>query len=284
MSFYCDGSKDEKSGFSGAGVVSVDKDLMPDLAMPLGKYTSSYFCEILAIHNCVTYLLHTKISRQDIIIYSDCQAALLSLKAYSFNSRIVFETFCYLQKLSSRNRLTLIWVPGHSGFVYNEQADSTARAAVLSNYETYLVEPILPITITYCKTALRDVLRELQIDDWRKRVDVRQSRLMMSKPQRNLTKTLLCFSRRKLRLLTFVLSGHAPVNRHLFLMKQVPDAHCQYCKLELETMIHIIVTCPRWSRVRAEIFGSEYLDLSEILDLPWPILLKFIEMTGRFIQ
>ena len=282
MSFYCDGSRDETIGFSGAGVISADRDYMLDLVLPLGKYTSSYSCEISAINHCVLNLLQCKVSNKDIIIYSDCQAALLGLKAYSFHSRLVYETFCNLQKLSKHNRVALAWVPGHSGFELNELADSVARSAVMANNDYFLVEPLLPITITYCKSTLCEVLRRLQIDAWRLRSDVRQSRLMMSKPQKNHVKWLLRLSRGRLRLITYVLSGHGPVNRHLHLMNLVPSAQCTFCRLESETMVHYIAVCPKWSRCRAEIFGSEYLSNTEILDLPWPPILQFMELTGRF--
>ncbi len=97
-----------------------------DLCLPLGRYATVFQVEVYAILSCLKSELLEGITGQNMIICSDSQAALKALLAPRVSSRLVAECLAELQKVVGQNRLQLLWVPAHSGFLGNEEADRLA--------------------------------------------------------------------------------------------------------------------------------------------------------------
>ena len=55
--------------------------------------------------------------------------ALRGLSSPKVTSKLVVECQDELQALANNNEVTLIWVPGHHGFLGSEEADNLARKA-----------------------------------------------------------------------------------------------------------------------------------------------------------
>jgi RNase H len=58
---------------------------------------------------------------------SDSQAALIALESYNFTSKLVAECLDSLKRLTTKCKLTLMWISGHTGVDGNEQADRLAN-------------------------------------------------------------------------------------------------------------------------------------------------------------
>lgn len=56
-----------------------------------------------------------KYMSKEITIMSDSQAAQKSLSAYNLSSKLVWECRRKLDELANKNKVILIWVPGHAG-------------------------------------------------------------------------------------------------------------------------------------------------------------------------
>ncbi|GBP11128.1 Retrovirus-related Pol polyprotein from type-1 retrotransposable element R1 4 [Eumeta japonica] len=120
--WFTDGSKLE-DGSAGAGIVGPNFQR----AVAMGKTATVFQAEVHAIELCARECLRRNVIRADICILSDSQAALKALTSYSFRSRLVWECYEILQALSLRNKLVLVWIPGHEGHEGNERADCLAK-------------------------------------------------------------------------------------------------------------------------------------------------------------
>lgn len=66
-------------------------------------------------------------SDKNIIICTDSQGALNLLSSPYINSKTAIECIRKLNEIGSINRICLTWVPGHSSFEGNKQADTLAK-------------------------------------------------------------------------------------------------------------------------------------------------------------
>jgi hypothetical protein len=54
-----------------------------------------------------------------------------------------------------------------------------------------------------------------------------------------------------------IFTGHAPVRGHLFIMRLFDgDPTCRFCRMETETVQHIICCCEALARQRYNVFGK----------------------------
>ncbi|XP_074039468.1 ribonuclease H-like [Leptinotarsa decemlineata] len=144
---YTDGSKTEEG--VGAGITK------PKIKVSLrsGKKGTIFQAETVAIRHCAKELLRQEFKENTISIYSDSQAAIKAISSMQVNSKLVWNC---LQELGSQNRLSLAWVPGHTGYKGNEEADSLAR-------EGARCSPIGPES--FCGTA--KALRKTCNSNWK---------------------------------------------------------------------------------------------------------------------
>ena len=65
---------------------------------------------------------------QTVVILSDSQAALKALASPVVKQMLVGNCINNLNFLGQNNQVMLMWVPGHSNIVGNEEADTLAKA------------------------------------------------------------------------------------------------------------------------------------------------------------
>ena len=65
---------------------------------------------------------------------TDSQAAIKALSACTTTSQLVWECRRKLDVLSKRNKVTLVWVPGHVGISGNEKADQLAKEGAATSF------------------------------------------------------------------------------------------------------------------------------------------------------
>jgi hypothetical protein len=62
-----------------------------------------------------------------------------------------------------------------------------------------------------------------------------------------------------------VLTGHAPVRRHLYIMDLFDgDPACRFCRMETETVQHIICCCEVLAHQRYNVFGKLFAEQKDI--------------------
>ncbi|GBP16688.1 hypothetical protein EVAR_73901_1 [Eumeta japonica] len=143
--WFTDGSKLE-DGSAVAGIFGPNFQR----AVAMGKTATVFQAEVHAIELCSRECLRRNVIRTDICILSDSQAALKALTSYLFLSRLVWECYEILQALSLRNKLVLVWIPGHEG---NESVDCLAKRGTVRPFIG--PEPFCGLT-----TALDNIIRQ----------------------------------------------------------------------------------------------------------------------------
>jgi hypothetical protein len=174
-------------------------------------------------------------------------------------SEQVVECLEALSALASLNEVTLIWVPRHCGVPGNEEADKFARQASVM----LLLDPELKLGIPRC--SAREVIKnwtEYQhYIAWKDLPAHRHGKLFIGRPCKTRAEDLLKLSRHQLKMAVAVLTGHAPVRRHLFIMALFDgDPTCGFCRMETETVQHIICCCEVLAHQRYHVFGKLFAE------------------------
>ena len=81
-----------------------------------------------------------------------------------------------------------------------------------------------------------------------------------------------------------VLTGHANKNLHLFRMKIADTPECQQCGFHEETVEHLIGSCPRYNRLRLDLFGNNTILSKDFHTLSLRNILIFMKKCKKFIK
>jgi hypothetical protein len=109
----------------------------------------------------------------------------------------------------------------------------------------------------------------------------RHGKLFIGRPCKRRADDLLKLSRCQLKTAVTVLTGHAPVRRHLHIMDLFDgDLTLRFCRMETETVQHIICCCEALARQRYNVFGKLFAEPKDISTSSLKDLCLFIRGTG----
>ena len=90
-------------------------------------------------------------------------------------------------------------------------------------------------------------------------------KLFIGRPCKKKVDDLLKLSRRQLKMVTAIFTGHAPVTGHLYTMGLFDgDPICRFCVMETETVQHIICCCEALAGQRYDVFGRLIVEPKDI--------------------
>ena len=195
------------------------------------------------------------------MINCDSKSAIQAINSTVIKSKTTLKALNLLNSLGKTNKVTLSWIPAHSGFEGNELADTIAKAGS-ANENNSATSVLLPIPRSISYAALRRKTRE----DWKisRKVDPPKMFNMMWRDK--FAKELSSMSRRDLRVATQLLTGHAALNYHLRKLNPAVNTTCPLCECEDETVSHFLGKCPALGRTRAEYFDTYYCTGTDIFD------------------
>ena len=281
---YTDGSKLE-TGRTGAGVVfhNNENELViheKECILPLGSLSTVFQAEIMGIQRACELLLAKGVENRSIAICSDSQSAIKALNKPQQVATTVINCAQKLNELGTRNNLSLYWVPGHASIPGNERADERARAA--SSMVTAGPEPTLPVATASMRLEIRNWVRMGHDEEWRQRTDCRLSRLSLPQVDSRVAKAAIKASRRSLRKILQVISGHCNLALHRFKTGIANSAICPKCGIDNESVAHFIASCPFYRNLRTRIFGRHAMEEPPALT-PKTIkpLTRYVEASGR---
>ena len=269
--YFTDGSKFNNN--TGAGVYGEKGSFK--ISSSLGDFPTVYQMELYAIILCLERVKTKNIENKKIFIISDSQAALKSLIKTEVTSKLAWDCIYYLNLLAMKNKITLMWVPGHNGILGNEEADTLAKKGteMIMNGPS----PFCGIPIEIAKTRIKEWLRLKTVDEWYKRIDARHSRSFINKPSFERTFNLLKKTRHEVRLLTAYLTGHGPFKHHLKRMGLTENSTCRFCDFDEETAEHILCECEALAHKRNQILGIGFPTSSDYNEIKLDVLLNFLK-------
>ena len=244
----------------------------------LGDNATVYQAEITAVTRAAIKLLEIEVSDKAINFYIDNQGVLKTIRKLSTDKKTACECKRVLNKLTEyNNTVSLNWVPAHSFHLGNEVADRLAKRG--ANTTDTGLEPRIPISEQKLKTHIKQWSKADHDKMWKNKVDCRQSRLVL--PDVNHRWKILRYEKRHVRVLTQLVTGHANLKRHRYLMKLEDDPQCHICQTE-ETAIHLLTNCARYNVIRAAIFGNPTISVEHIKNYSLSKILKFANETKRW--
>ena len=229
ITWYTDGSLTAEG--AGAGVIGPRKMYFE----PMGRYTSIFQAEIYAIDKCASFNLQRNYRGQNIAILTDSQAAIKALRSNQVNSKLVWECLERLNTLGSSNKVWILWVPGHAGLEGNEAADELAKKG--AGMPLHGPEPFCGIGNGFMAMNLRNEEKRLRELYWAGLPGMEQSRVLIGGYEPMRTKDCLNLTKKNLRIIVGILTGHCRLNYHLGKLGISTDTACRCCEEEDETSI-----------------------------------------------
>ena len=267
--FYTDGSKME-NGQVGAGVFGP----RTKLAIPMGGYPSIFQAETYAITACVAHCLLRTYNNAKIYILSDSRAILQALDSHTFESKLVWECMMLLNSLGRTNKVTLMWVPGHTGVHGNDMADHLAKEGGKTSFIG--PQPFCGFPKSHQTLMLKNWENKRKQEVWESTLGQKQAKRFLSY-ESGWTKKILLLKKIEIRKMTGILTGHCPVNYHLKNIGKVLDNNCRFCKEATETAEHILCNCEAIHQQRQIYLNSRFIESNTVRQLDPRQVVKFIE-------
>lgn len=271
MSVYVDAAV--AGNRAGIGLVCYDLNIKESLKLKNSSDIIS--AETLAIEEAAQICLKTGITNKTIAFFTDSQEALKRIEASETRFRTTLSCVNTLNRLTSRNRRVEVrWLPKRMKKYQHMEADRLAKAA-MHRLTSQVDNP-------GCEDEEGNSILE-----W---VERRTNRRWEEAPFENIkvmfngfgderTTGILRFCKKDLRLLTYLLTSHAPIRSFLYKMGRSDTPNCRFCKTPgaKETTFHILTDCEADSidMARRVNFGRGHLEESELAELSVKSLLTF---------
>ena len=271
INVFTDGSKNEIG--SGAAYILKGHSIELQEYFNLGEYATVFQAEIFAINTASLALLEVQTADQTINFYIDSRGAIMALESYTVKDKSVEECKRHLNKLVEYgNRVRLNWIPGHSDQKGNEIADRLAKRGV--ELEVDGITPRIPISKCVITKAIKDWTAREHDKRWQNRTDCRQSKLVLPSTTHGWSRHILKRDRDDIRLLTQLVTGHANLQYHRFVMGLEDNDMCDKCG-DRQSAVHVLAECPEYIGLRMCIFGRPILYMDEIRTYSIDKVLKF---------
>ena len=161
----------------------------------------------------------------------------------------------------------------------NEVADRLAKRG--AEQTTHGPCPWVPTARCIIKSQLNDWCDAICEDKWRSRNDCRQSKILMPKLKHKWRRCILNRTKSQLRVMVQLVTGHANLRRHRFLMNLEESPICE-CGEEEETSIHLLTRCPLQARNRWHYLGRATIKEEDLRNKHISSILRFARATNKW--
>ena len=164
---------------------------------------------------------------------------------------------------ATENRVTLLWIPGHSEIKGNNTSDKLAKLAVRENFTG--PEPVVGVSRRLVTEEINSWLTEEHQKEWNMATGCRQAKALMgtmlnSKRAAELRK----LGKNEVTALVEILIGHGNLGYHRHKIGLTNSPLCRLCGVDDETSAHILCHCPAIACKRLALTGSNCIRESDI--------------------
>ncbi|XP_055858922.1 retrovirus-related Pol polyprotein from type-1 retrotransposable element R1 isoform X1 [Episyrphus balteatus] len=204
---FTDGSKMDCG--VGSGVYYESLNISKSFRLP--NFASVFQAELLAFKEACKLLRVYPNQSQNTAILTDSQAAIKAIDSVTTSSKLVQQCREELSLLSGSLTITLIWIPGHSGFEGNEKADELARQG--SALHESLAEIVnIPIGVMKGDIFLKYLTKAN--NRWHNLTSCVISRKIWPTYNKSKTYDLISRPRKDISRIVAVCTGHWPIGEH----------------------------------------------------------------------
>jgi ribonuclease HI len=243
----------------------------------MGPKATVFLAEVRAISTIATVLMQCK--KQKIVIRCDSQAAIKAISSINICSKTVAECRRLLNKLGSKNTVSISWIKAHSAHAGNESADRLAKMGAN--------QTIGPPRFKYyeASASFSQSLIERSNRKWQRRWDkdptmYKHSKCFIKLIKNNITKLnhLLKYRDRDTvgKVIQFI-TGHCNFMYYTSKIHNFLDPSCRRCQEEDETPIHLIKDCKTLIYTRRMVFDGQEV-LNDNFDWNATQVLRFMKM------
>ncbi|XP_032685191.1 uncharacterized protein LOC116850698 [Odontomachus brunneus] len=194
-------------------------------SIPLGGLATVFQAEVMAILRYAETLAVNDSANQHFYICSDSRAAIHALAKTTTESAVVWDCMQALARLGESNKITLVWVPGHQGFLGNEIADELAKLGIQMDPATQIVGVPFVTGIN----IIRGWLEREHVGSWRAEGGCRTAKQLMEQPSPGRANELLAMNRLRLKVGLGLLTGHITLRSHLNKLGLTEQSDCRLC-------------------------------------------------------
>jgi len=185
------------------------------------------------------------------------------------------------------------WTPGHRDITGNEAADMAARKATEGDTSAahqlpkYLRNQ-LPDSRSAAQQAFNTKLKRLAAKLWERSPRYQRMNLMVpGLPRASYFNSIAKLPRKHTSIITQLITGHAPLNKHLHRIGKADTATCPCCHKHEETITHFLLHCPVHQQARALMMAEIPVDEQNLAGFlatheNRKQLLNFVSRTTRF--
>lgn len=234
--------------------------------------------EVSAINLAASFIIKENIINRNICIYTDSLEAIRTLSGGVINSSTTLDCINALNRAASLNlSLRVSWIDKISRGFAHDRADKLAKEA--TTFSAPSVE-ILPNKTILDELFAKQRQKALETD-WNAN-KARITKVMLDGPGDPRLQNKPKFNRRDTKTLIAMLSGHAPLNQKLFLMKKTTSESCRFCLKAPETPLHFLTNCkhPVMLSARKKYFNSWFLRNDEMKSLSFSSIIAFAKASG----
>ncbi|KAL5259722.1 hypothetical protein ACHWQZ_G009982 [Mnemiopsis leidyi] len=278
---FTDGSKQGHN--TGAGF-TVIKHLTEHHAthFSLGTIATVYQSELFAINMGTIWAINNINPHSDIAIFSDSQAVIKALNNPQVKSRMILETINSLNTLGNNNTVSINWIPGHEGVPGNERADELARQG--SSTRPVGPEPFVPLPTSFITREIHNSLTNSHLKEYNKAKLSEKGKTPLLHYLKTCGYRTISNSGTNIRWLTWLYTGHSPLNYFQHKTGNFTTPLCATCGIEEETSEHFLCNCFGYMTIRLRIFGKHILTMEELASYKTDKIIKYVKSTGRLNQ
>lgn len=262
--YYTDGSR--KEGRTGAAYTTTNYYMY----FRLSDYHSVYSAELFAI-NTALRRISVQNHPHSTVCTDSLSAACALASAHNDSNPIVSQIRHTFSTLPQNIKVTILWIPGHSGIPGNDQADNFAKQSLALPQQNHLSCTVSDAYNNIYSSFKRFIQRDWELTPHRHLIQIKPTLQHWPSAHQNTRHKEVTLARLRI--------GHTKTT-HSYIFEREPPTMCHRCNVRYN-VTHMLLICPIYQHHRQPLihytnFHKIPFDLPTLLGDAHPELLKLL--------